>query len=95
MRSLDRRVVAGGIAIIGLGVVIAAEAFSRDADRAVLGVAAAAEAGIVPAELMIASRTSEQTDQAAMWAVEPDPARYDRAGLESWWNNYQKKHPTR
>ncbi len=92
MRVLDRRVIAGGIAIVALGVFV--QSFSSDADRAVLNPAAAAEAGIAPAELMIASPTSQQADEAAIWAAEPDPAAFNRAGVEIWWKNYQK-HLTR
>jgi hypothetical protein len=82
-----------GVAVLALGVFIAAGALSRDADRATPRAAAATEAGIVPTELMIDSRKYAQADEAAMWAAEPDPENFDRAGLEIWWKNYAKKHP--
>ena len=59
MRNPDRSVNVGRIAILGLGLLIAAQALASNADRAVLIASAAAEAGIVPTELTIAPQASE------------------------------------
>jgi hypothetical protein len=95
MSSFDHRIVIGGIVILALGVFIAAAPLSREAYRATPRVAAATEAAIVPTELMIASRTNEQADQATMWSTGADPESFDRAGLDIWWKNYEKKRPAR
>jgi hypothetical protein len=79
MSSLDPRIVIKGTAVLVLGLFIAA--------------AATSEVGVVPTQLMIASRTYEQADEGATWSAEPDPEISDRAGLEIWWKNYERKHP--
>lgn len=95
MPSLDRRGAIRGIAILGLCVFIAVAALSRDGHRTTLTIAAPSDAGIVPTELMIASPTNEQADEAAVRSAEADPASFDGAALETWWENYLKKHPAR
>jgi hypothetical protein len=93
MSSLDPRIVIKGTAVLVLGVFIAAAALSRDVNHATQRVAATSEVGVVPTQLMIASRTYEQADEGATWSAEPDPEISDRAGLEIWWKNYERKHP--
>jgi len=43
----------------------------------------------------VSASRDEGTEAVTAGFSEPDPASFDRAGLEIWWAKYQKAHPTR
>jgi hypothetical protein len=91
MRRRDRRIIVGGVVIAAFGVLVAAKMPSRDADQSLV-VADAVATEINPMALMVAPRTNALVEEVAMSGLEPDPARFDGAGLESWWSSYRQKH---
>jgi hypothetical protein len=92
MPSFDHRIVVVVVVIAAFGALVAAEMPSSGADQAARAVDALAP-GINPAALTATVRADALVEDMATLAPEPDPASFDRAGVEHWWTSYrQKRH---
>jgi hypothetical protein len=47
-----------------------------------------------PAAQTVAAPTKGDADIQPAYGADPDPANFDRAGLEHWWAKYQAAHPS-
>jgi hypothetical protein len=101
MRSLDRRVIVAGIVVLAGIALVTTHSICGDSARGSeiyatnMAVAELAPVAVMAMTATVSASRDEGTEAVTAGFSEPDPASFDRAGLEIWWAKYQKAHPTR
>lgn len=98
MRHSYRTLIAATIVAAG-SALAAGAALANDTD----GMLLAANEAVMRHEVQIPAHSAatsaavtaaqEQEMSPAAYGADPDPSKFDRAGLEIWWAKYSKAHP--
>lgn len=93
MSKLSRSSLPTALAACGVVAILSVTIVMTQRDTAAATkIAAMAEAESIAAGRAVMLSIADNS-AAALIGADPDPAAFDREGLEWWWRNYQRSHP--